>query len=160
MSALADGGVSVQLPDGWDGQIRSAGQSAPELHPPSAATSGSDGPRVLHAANFALPAHRGDYGSGAVELMGGSNVLLCLLEHHRSGVDNALFAHTGIPRLHAGMFSPQSMQRAIPGMAGCQQFFQAAGRPFCLYVVVGSWHTRGPLVRIADAVVASIRVTG
>jgi hypothetical protein len=114
---------------------------------------------VLHAASFSLPAERGDYGSGAVELMGGSDVLVCLLEHERAEAGSALFAREGIPRLDPSMFSPQSMQRAIAGMAGMQQFFQVAGRPFCLYVVVGAWRTRGPLVRTADEVVASISVT-
>ena len=56
------------------------------------------------------------------------------------------------------MFSPQSMQRALPGMAGTQHFFQVDGRPFCLYVVVGSWTTRGPLVRAADQVVQTLRL--
>ena len=57
------------------------------------------------------------------------------------------------------MFSPQTMQRAIAGMAGAQHFFQEAGRPFCLYVVVGSWRTRGPLVSPADRVCASISIS-
>jgi hypothetical protein len=50
------------------------------------------------------------------------------------------------------------MQRALPGMAGAQHFFQEAGRAFCLYVVVGSWRTRAPLVRTADRVASSIRI--
>jgi len=117
-------------------------------------------PRIGHAASFALPAERGDYGSGAVERMDGSDVLVCLLEHEPEAAATALFAREGIPRLTAAMFSPQSMQRAIAGMAGSQHFFQVDGRPFCLYVVVGSWHTRGPLVRVADRVASSIRITG
>ena len=46
----------------------------------------------------------------------------------------------------------------LPGMSGTQHFFQVAGRPFCLYVVVGSHRTRGPLVRAANDVVRTIRV--
>ena len=78
------------------------------------------------------------YGSGAVEAMGGSDVLVCLLEHEPDLVTSPLFAAAGVPRLTPELFSPQSMQRAMPGMAGCQQFFQVSGRPMCLYVVVGS----------------------
>ena len=156
MRSLSDGGISVELPDGWDGQIRAAGQGAAR----SAGTGDDAAPsaRVLHAASFALPAERGDYGSGAVEQMGGSDVLVCLLEHEPAAAATALFAREGLPRLDASMFSPQSMQRAIAGMAGAQHFFQVGGRPFCLYVVVGSWRTRGPLVRIADRVASSIRI--
>jgi hypothetical protein len=56
------------------------------------------------------------------------------------------------------MFSPHTMQRTIAGMSGSQHFFQVAGRPFCLYVVVGSHRTRGPLVRAAARVVESIEI--
>ncbi len=65
---------------------------------------------------------------------------------------------TGSPASTPDLFSPQTMQRAIPGMAGAQHFFQQAGRPFCLYVVIGSWHTRNPLVRTADRVASSIQI--
>ena len=158
MTALAEAGLTIELPKGWDGQIRTAGQSAA-----SAVRTANDGPRpiegvVLHAASFPLPPERGDYGSGAVEVMGGSDVLLCLLEHEQEATQTALFARKGMPRLDPATFSPQSMQRAIPGMAGSQHFFQVAGRAFCLYVVVGSWHTRRPLVRAADRVATSIRI--
>ncbi len=112
---------------------------------------------VLHAASFALPTERGDYGSGAVEQMSGSDILICLLEHEPEAAATALFRRDGVPRLTDAMFSPQAMQRAIAGMAGSQEFFQVQGRPFCLYVVVGSHRTRGPLVRTADRVVQSVR---
>ncbi len=162
MTSLRDGGIAVDLPAGWDGQIRAAGQSAPSTDAAARAAGAAEqapSARVLHAASFALPAERGDYGSGAVERVGGSDVLVCLLEHEPEAAATALFAREGIPRLTPGIFSPQSMQRAIAGMAGSQHFFQVEGRPFCLYVVVGSWHTRGPLVRIADRVASSIRVS-
>jgi hypothetical protein len=159
VTALTDRGVTVDLPRGWDGQIRAAGQGSPA----SARAAAGDEPSaaagvVLHAASFALPAERGDYGSGAVEAMGGSDVLVCLLEHEPKAAATALFAREGVPRLDPSQFSPQSMQRAIAGMAGSQHFFQVRGRPFCLYVVVGSWRTRGPLVRTADQVASSIRI--
>jgi hypothetical protein len=158
VTPLTDAGITIALPSGWDGQIRAAGQEAPTDLRTAAAEASGEGV-VLHAASFALPAERGDYGSGAVEVMGGSDVLVCLLEHERAAARTALFAREGIPRLDASMFSPQSMQRAIPGMAGAQHFFRVGDRPFCLYVVVGSWRTRGPLVRAADNVTSSLRIT-
>ena len=91
--------------------------------------------------------------------MGGSDVLVCLLEHEPEAAGTALFRRKGVPRLDTSMFSPQTMQRTLPGMAGAQQFFQVGGRAFCLYVVVGSWRTRGPLARAADRVAASIEIT-
>lgn len=158
MTALSDHGVTVDLPKGWDGQIRAAGQGARTPERAASVEEPAGEGVVLHAASFALPAERGDYGSGALEAMGGSDILVCLLEHEREAAGTALFARAGVPRLDPSMFSPQSMQRAMPGMAGSQQFFQVGGRPFCLYVVVGSWHTRGPLVRTADRVASSIRI--
>ena len=160
MAALAAGGLSIDLPAGWDGAIRT-------VEPTPGATTTLRGaavdateplPSILHAATFPLPAERGDYGSGAVELMGGSDILICLLEHEPEAAGTALFRRQGIPRLRADRFSPQSMQRALPGMAGTQHFFQLDGRPFCLYVVVGSWTTRGPLVLAADQVVQTLRL--
>lgn len=149
MTTVTAHGIEVTLPVGWDAQITVPTPAAPaaiEL-------------AVLHAASFALPANRGDYGSGAVELMGGSDVLICLLEHEPQKVHDAVFRRAGLPALVHGAFSPQAMQRAMPGMGGTQQFFQEAGRAFCLYVVVGSYLTRGPLVLAAAAVVRSIRIS-
>ena len=154
----------IDLPTGWDGQIRAAGQgaaAAARLRPRPADAGAEPSACVLHAASFALPAERGDYGSGAVEVMGGSDVLVCLLEHEPDAAGDRALRARGRPPAHAGRcFSPQSMQRAIAGMAGSQHFFQVGGRPFCLYVVVGSWRTRAPLVRTADRVASSIRITG
>ncbi|MFL6205781.1 MAG: hypothetical protein ACJ739_10570 [Acidimicrobiales bacterium] len=160
MVALAAHGVSVDLPRGWDGQIRTVERPEPSAAGPAAApgTAGAPAPVILHAGSFPLPAERGDYGSGAVEVMQGSDVLVCLLEHEPEAATTALFRRHGLPRLRADRFSPQTMQRAVPGMAGTQHFFQVAGRPFCLYVVVGSYTTRGPLVRAADDVVRTIRL--
>ena len=158
MTALSDGGITVELPNGWDGQIRTAGQGRHDARAAGATEAEASSARVLHAASFALPPDRGDYGSGAVELMGGSDVLVCLLEHEPEATSTALFARHGLPRLTPDLFSPQTMQRALPGMAGAQHFFQEAGRAFCLYVVVGSWRTRAPLVRTADRVASSIRI--
>ena len=155
MVALAASGLQLELPAGWDGQIRTV-QDAPEAT--AASRAGSTLPVILHAASFPLPAVRGDYGSGAVEVMGGSDILVCLLEHEPEAAATALFRRQRLPQLSPDRFSPQSMQRAIAGMAGAQHFFQLSGRPFCLYVVIGSWATRGPLVRAADHVVQTIRI--
>jgi hypothetical protein len=161
VSQLSDGGLTVTLPRGWDGHIRPAGRSTPI---PAGAARAADADAdpgfgvVLHAASFALPAERGDYGSGAVEIMSGSDILVCLLEHPPDDLGTPLFRRQGRPRLTNSSFSPQTMQRAMPGMAGSQHFFHEGGRPFCLYVVVGSHRTRGPLVRTADQVVSSIQI--
>lgn len=161
MTRFGDLGISVDLPARWDGQIRAAGRGFTSHSSTTVAPASADHSVgvVLHAASFALPAERGDYGSGAVEAMGGSDILICLLEHEPNAARTALFRHIGLPSIDANAFSPQSMQRAIAGMSGCQRFFQLAGRPFCLYVVVGSHTTRGPLVATASDVVRTIAIS-
>lgn len=161
MTAFGDAGISLDLPRAWDGQIRAAGRGYTSSRVTTAAPTDA-GPEVgvvLHAATFALPAERGDYGSGAVEVMGGSDILICLLEHEPEAAATALFRRTTVPSLRPDAFSPQSMQRAIAGMSGCQRFFQVAGRPFCLYIVVGNHRTRAPLVRTAASVVRTISIS-
>lgn len=158
MSRFQASGIALELPRGWEAQIRRAGMSSGSLQAAGADVAAPGHGSVLHAASFPLPAERGDYGSGAVEVMGGSDVLVCLLEHEPEAAATELFRRVGLPRLDPSQFSPQTMQRAIAGMAGTQHFFQVAGRPFCLYVVVGSYRTRGPLVRRADEVVRTIQL--
>lgn len=159
MTRFASNGIGVDVPPGWDAQIRPAGRSGPAATDRQAETLPAGVGSVLHTASFALPAERGDYGSGAVEVMGGSDILICVLEHEPEATTTALFRTEGVPALDATQFSPQSMQRAVAGMAGAQHFFQVQGRPFCLYVVIGSWHTRGPLVRTAAGVVRTLDLT-
>jgi hypothetical protein len=157
MRTISDGGIGVDLPTGWDAQIVPAGRSRARSVAAAGVTDAAGA--VLHAANFSLPPNRGDFGSGAVEVMGGSDVLVCLLEGDPADAASALYRHQGVPALALGDFSPQTMQRAVPGMAGAQHFFTVGGRAFCLYVVVGTYRTRGPLVRAAAEVVRSIRIT-
>ena len=64
-----------------------------------------------------------------------------------------------MPRtLTADDFSPTVMQRAIPGQAGCQFFFNEGGRAFCLYAVIGSYAQRATLVAKVNAVLATVQI--
>ena len=63
MTPLTSGGVSVGLPTGWEGEIFNR---APELGGRSLGGPAADtevARNVIHLANFALPAERGDFGS-------------------------------------------------------------------------------------------------
>ncbi|HDH03431.1 MAG TPA: hypothetical protein ENH15_04215, partial [Actinobacteria bacterium] len=66
MALISGGGIEVDLPSGWDA----------EIYQRTASTTGSPTVgafektnAILHAANFAMPSLRGDFGSGAVEVM-------------------------------------------------------------------------------------------
>ena len=156
MTPLNGAGVAVSLPRGWEGEIFNR---APVLG--GRTLQGPDGDsevarNVIHLANFALPAERGDFGSGAVELMNSGAVLVVLFEHGPESADTPLFARSGVPVLDPAEFHPQQMQRTLSGQSGRQIFFNVAGRAFCLYVVLGSHRQRTVLVPLVNDVLASL----
>jgi hypothetical protein len=147
-AAVTGHGIAVQPPAGWDVRIYRR-----RAEPPETAHA------VLHAATFPLPAARGDYGDGAVQLMGARDVFVALVEFHPSSTATALFADRGWPgALRPGDLSRSSLQVARFGQAGVQRWFTAADRAWCLYVVIGSWRDRVALVERANRAVASIEV--
>lgn len=133
---LDHGGVRLALPTGWEARARLQPSSAP----------GRRGNLLLHAATIPLPADRGDFGSGVVEHLGPDDVFLSLFEYDAADAGKALFASRGLPVLRPSEFSTAHLQRTQLGRSGGQWFFSAAGRPFCLFVVLGS-HSR----RVAGA---------
>jgi hypothetical protein len=115
---------------------------------------------VLHMANFALPEDRGDFGSGAVDVMGSGHLLVAVVEYGDDSVDTAVFPRVDrVPRLTAKMFSTQALQRIQRGQAGAQRFFTLNGRAFCLYAVVGDQRDSVRMARSANDVTAQIEVT-
>ncbi len=144
--------MQLGLPPGWEAEI-DAGSGQAEAAGPTVAT-----PRV-HAANFALPPDRGDFGSGAVERMQSGDVLICLLEEDGSVIGSRLFDHEGLPVLTADDFSPTGMQRPIRGQSGAQKFFHHNQRAFALYVVVGSHLSRSSFIDEINQVIATIEVS-
>jgi hypothetical protein len=153
--------LGCTLPAGWDGRISVRHDGAPEAF-------SMDGGHevftavpqpVVHLANFALPEERGDFGSGAVELMGTRDVLIVLFEYEPANASQPLFKTNGIPRrLAAADFDPTMLRRGISGQAGYQTFFQEAGRAFCLYVVLGNGAGRTPLVNLVNSVLATVQI--
>jgi len=128
-------GIAAGLPGGFEGRIFKRTGTGPEL--PFA---------VGHFASFALPEEVGDFGGGAVHLMGNTDVFASLFEYGSDSLGTKLFAHQGMPRmLTTADFRPHVLRRGLSGQSGSQWFFTEAGRPFTLYVVLGS-HTRRALL--------------
>ncbi|HEX4018046.1 MAG TPA: hypothetical protein VHX15_15030 [Frankiaceae bacterium] len=148
---LAHEGLAVTTPRGWDARIFKRQALAGEVTLP-----------VMHAADFPLPAIRGDYGSGAVETMGPNHVFLSLIEFDPSEATTPLFGHERPSRITSGEFGPDRLQRALPGQAGAQFFFSdhfgSISRPFCLYVVIGSYDGRASLVPRANGIFQTMEV--
>ena len=144
-------GIEVDVPPGWDGEI---------YRRPSGIGTLSESPEkvepVVHLANFPLAQDRGDFGSGAVEVMIADNLLIVLFEYGSESIGTALFASSGIPTVSADDFAPHTMQRPLPGQSGAQFFFTEVGRAFCLYVVLGSHARRRQLVPEVNLVLSTL----
>ena len=139
---------------GWEARI---GQRDDALAHAAGAV-GSAHP-VAHLASFDLPDERGDYGSGAVDVMRPLDALIVLVEHDPTSIGTALFARVGMPRrLTATQFSPAALQRTIPGQGGFQCFFTEAGRAFSLYVVLGSHALAHRMVGVVNDVLSTVRL--
>ncbi len=147
-------GIGVDIPPGWDGEIY---QRRSGIGPLS--ESSEDTEPVVHLANFPLMPNRGDFGSGAVEVMVADNLLIVLFEYGSESVGTTLFAASGIPTVAPEDFAPHTMQRPLPGQSGAQFFFTEAGRAFCLYVVLGSHARRRQLVPEVNLVLSTLSVT-
>jgi hypothetical protein len=148
---LAHQGLAVVTPRGWDARIfrrQTTANEAGEVTLP-----------ILHAADFPLPAVRGDYGSGAVEIMGPNHVFLSLVEFDPTEAASPLFKRERPGRITTGEFGPDRLQRVLPGQAGAQFFFAERGRPFCLYVVIGSFTERAALVPRANDIFQTMEVS-
>ena len=129
-------GISTDLPPGWEGRISLRNPPVPGTK--ALGQPGEVPNPVVHLANFALPEQRGDFGSGAVDVMGADNVLVVLFEYSAKEAGTALFRRRGLPtKLTPAMFSPSALQRTLPDQAGAQIFFTTAGRAFCCYAVLG-----------------------
>jgi hypothetical protein len=145
---ISGGGVSVELPTGWEGEIDTGGIQ-------------SDGARrrvVLHLASFPLPANRSDFGIGAVEMMEGGDVLVVLFEYDPGSAATPLFDRRRPALLEAVDFDRDQLQRRLPGQSGSLRFFTEAGRTFSLYVVVGSHLDRADALPVINQILSTLRI--
>jgi hypothetical protein len=158
-AVLAAHGLSVALPDRWEGRLYLRDDAVTDDdHPAAYGWPAEQANPVLHLANFALPPARGDFGTGAVELMGEQHAFVSLFEYGPEEAGRPLFAARGFPRLTVRDFGPNQLQRRLPGQLGCQRFFTEQGRAFCLYAVLGSDRYAASLVQEVHEVLAQLRV--
>lgn len=148
MTQLAAHGLALGLPAGWEGRIqrRATSVAVEETRP------------VVHLANFALPEQRDDFGGGVTPLMRSPDVFVVLFEYGPESLGTRMFSAQGVPRVSADMFGSNRLQRPLPGQLGCQRFFTANGRPFCLYVVAGSRAYLPRIVAEVNGVLAGLDV--
>lgn len=145
---ISEAGITVDLPVGWEGSIR----------PPATLHDGARRYSVTHLANFPLPPVRGEYGSGAVDLMTNGDALIVLLEFGPESAGTVLFGKTRPPFLRASDFSRDTLQQRVEGHGGCQRFFTESGRAFCLYVVVGDYIDRVEVLESINRVLSRVTI--
>ena len=142
-------GLTADVPEGWDCRIGKQFESG----------QGERTFLVLHAATRPLTGPRADYGGGAVEKLGANDVFVGLIEFGPDEAGSALFKEvTKLPTLEVSQFHRNQLQRRIRGQAGVQHFFTLSGRPFCLYVVLGSIANAAALVARAKEFLAGLGV--
>jgi hypothetical protein len=140
-------GIEVTLPAGWSGRIfqRSGGNA------------------TLHAGDFRLALGDGEFGDRSTGRMPEGSAFIALVEYiPGDGLKpgHGLYAQDGIRLpLDPTDFSPRRLAHIRPGQVGAQQFFTAAGRPLCLYVVLaGAVAHRRRQLRTLGAVLASVGI--
>jgi hypothetical protein len=142
-------GITARLPTGFEGRIFVRSTVGEGVSYP-----------VAHFATFPLPDDVGDFGSGAVTLMGATDVFATLFEYGPESVGTVLFARQGRPvSLTTADFRRTVLRRALGGQAGTQWFFTEAGRPFSFYAVLGSQALASQLVPLVNQLLASLTLS-
>jgi hypothetical protein len=145
---LSKQGISVDLPSGWEGRA-----FVPEAPPPALTFP------VLHAANFAMAPDNSSYAGRLAADMDAAGTLFSLVEFDPALAGDALFEEGRLPiALRLDDLNPSALQVRRPGHAGAQRFFAAAGRAFCLYVVVGTGDDAAGNLRALNTVLATLRI--
>ena len=102
----------------------------------------------------------GDFGGGAVTLMGPDDIFAVLFEYGPESAGKALFARAGMQRsLAPADFRSTLLRRGLGGQSGTQWFFTEAGRPFTFYAVLGSHARRNALVPRVNALLAALSIS-
>lgn len=144
MSHTAAHGIKARFPPGWNGLIyrRRAELPAEALAAGVAAGEEAESGAILRAATVPLDLDEADFGSSVVRRMSSGDALIILLEYvvdEHLTPGEGLFEERGVPwPLKASDFRAAALQVTVSGQSGVQRFFTAGGRPFCLYVVLGS----------------------
>lgn len=150
MTVLADHGISIDVPAGWEARM-----SVPDLAPPAVNLP------VLHMADYRLATTR--QSSYAIETAAAmekrtGGVIVSLIEFGSELANMGLYAPQGAPTLHPRDLDGRALQIPRDDQGGVQRFFSLSGRAFSLYVVASL--DRGTERRLAavNGTLASLQV--
>lgn len=168
MSRQAAHGISVDLPDGWSGQIYRrrddgpAGESGGFGTAAASADATEESGAILRAATVPIALDDGDFGGGIVQRLRALDAFFVLFEYtvdENLTPGQGLFASRRLPwPVGPSRYSSDTLHVTLPGHVGFQDFFTAAGRPFCLYSVLGSTRRRRASAAHVNRVLETIRI--
>lgn len=163
MVAIAAHGIAADPPRGWDAVIYRRAPEEPGIVGRALGAAPETPMPILHMANVPLPAGRGDYGGGWVTGLRTGGVFVSILQHHPDVAGAGLFAGPPGPSgrpvpwpLRPDDLRPSMLPRRFDGGAGHQSFFVAAGRPYCLFVVIAGYGQRARLVALVNEALATV----
>jgi hypothetical protein len=149
MTTISAHGITARLPSGFEGRIFVRPTIGPITSYP-----------IAHFGTFPIPNDIGDFGSGAVNVMGPSDIFATLFDYGPESVGKRLFARQGLPvGLSPADFRPMLLRRALAGQSGTQWFFTEAGRPFSFYAVLGNHANRAQLVPRVNQLLSSLSLS-
>lgn len=148
MAVIQAHGIAANLPSGFEGRIFVRAVPTGTAY------------AVAQFATFPLPDDVGDFGGGAVNLMGPGDVYATLFEYGPESLGKQLFAQQGMPTSFGPSdFSPMTLRRGLGGQSGTQRFFTEADRPFSFYAVLGSHVLRNSLAPKVTALLSSMALS-
>jgi hypothetical protein len=125
---LAAFGISIDLPEKWEGKIFMYEPEPDFLVFP-----------IVHAGNFSLPNDENTFGTLSMLKIRGRGAFLALVEQDPALAARPDFAAERL-RLPIAMedLDPARLPRRQPNLLGYQALFHSEGRPFVLQLMIGS----------------------
>jgi len=150
VSRLEGHGISIRLPPAWEGRIFVPDLPSPAVNLP-----------VVHATDRALATPRSSFAPELAARAGEEGTLLALVEYEPALAGRGLYAPgPPTPPISRDALHPGALQVPNPAQEGRQWFFSAAGRAFCLYLVVGIGRGLDARLTRVNELLASLRIEG
>jgi len=148
MTVLSSHGITIEVPNGWEGRM-----FVPDVPPPAVNLP------VLHLTNTVLTHERSSFAPELAARGGGTGALVALLEFEHTLADRGLYAPQSIDLpLGRDRFHPRALQVPSLVQEGHQRFFSRHGRAFCLYVVLGTGSGADHRLHTVNEALASLRI--
>ena len=148
MTVLSSHGITIEVPNGWEGRMFVPDVPSPAVNLP-----------VLHLTNTILTHERSSFAPELAARAGGTGALVALLEIEHTLADRGLYAPQSIDLpLGRDRFHPRALQVPSLVQEGHQRFFSRHGRAFCLYVVLGTGPGADHRLHTVNEALASLRI--